>query len=246
MPEDWALIRISPPVRAASPIPVLSLTIDGMLDRIRSGARLVTLGYGNGAYDTAIEHDDCHLISHQALGFRPDDRWLPLGCWIRVGDSGGGVLLIDKNGRPQMIGILTGFTTKAMKVPGPMAFGTNAGNFAPYVDLPVAGNRAVADAPVSRDRPAAHGLTPRIDSWHRAVYSLRRELPDAPESTLRHPVRTGPDRAEDGEEPLLPGAALHRHGLRPTTQRRPAPGDQGRRWLGCRQHRILLHALVER
>ena len=139
VPLDWALIQISPPVRAVAPIPVVSLTIGGMLDRIRGGARLVTLGYGNGAYDTPIEHDECRLVSHQELGFAPDDRWLPLSCFIRIGDSGGGVLLIDKNGRPQMIGILAGFTTKPMKIPGPLAFGTNAGNFAPYVGMPVAG-----------------------------------------------------------------------------------------------------------
>jgi V8-like Glu-specific endopeptidase len=138
VPEDWALIEISPPIRAVPPIPVVSLTIAGMQDRIRSGARLVTLGYGNGAYDTAIEHDECRLLSHQELGFSPDDRWLPLSCFIRIGDSGGGVLLIDKNGRPQMIGIIAGFTTKVMKVPGPLAFGTNAGNFAPYVGMPMA------------------------------------------------------------------------------------------------------------
>lgn len=139
VPLDWALIQISPPVRAVPPIPLVSLSIDAMQTRIRSGARLVALGYGDGAFDSQVEHDDCRLISHQDLGFRPDDRWLPLNCWIRIGDSGGAVLLIDKNGRPQMIGILTGFTTKPMKVPGPFCFGTNAGNFAPYVGMPMAG-----------------------------------------------------------------------------------------------------------
>lgn len=139
VPLDWALIQISPPVRAVAPIPIVSLTIEGMQARIRSGARLIALGYGDGAFDSQVEHDDCRLVTHQELGFRPDDRWLPLNCWIRVGDSGGGVLLIDKNGRPQMIGILAGFTTRPMKVPGPMAFGTNAGNFAPYVGMPMAG-----------------------------------------------------------------------------------------------------------
>jgi V8-like Glu-specific endopeptidase len=139
VPLDWALIQISPPVRAVQPIPIVSLTIGGMQQRIRAGARLVTVGYGDGAYDRPVEHDECRLLSHQELGFQPDDRWLPLSCWIRIGDSGGGVLLVDKNGRPQMIGILAGFTTKPMKIPGPMAFGTNAGNFAPYVGMPVAG-----------------------------------------------------------------------------------------------------------
>jgi hypothetical protein len=138
VPLDWALIRISPPVRAVQPIPVASLTIDGMQTRIRSGARLVAVGYGDGAFDSQVEHDDCRLLSHRDIGFQPDDRWLPLSCWIRIGDSGGGVLLIDKNGHPQMIGIIAGFTTKPMKIPGPMAFGTNAGNFAPYVGAPMA------------------------------------------------------------------------------------------------------------
>lgn len=139
VPLDWALIQISPPIRAVAPIPVVSLTIDGMLDRIQSGAKLVALGYGDGAYDTWVEHDDCRLVSHQELGFRPDDRWLPLSCWIRIGDSGGAVVLVDGGGRPLLVGVVAGFTTKVMKVPGPMAFGTNAGNFAPYVGLPVAG-----------------------------------------------------------------------------------------------------------
>ena len=139
VPLDWALIQISPPVRAVAPIPIVSLTIDGMQARIRSGERLLALGYGDGAFDSQVAHDDCRLVSHQELGFSPDDRWLPLSCWIRVGDSGGGVFLIDKSGRPQMIGILAGFTTRPMKVPGPMAFGTNAGNFAPYVGMPMAG-----------------------------------------------------------------------------------------------------------
>jgi protease YdgD len=139
VPRDWALIQISPPVRAVAPIPVVSLTIAAMLDRIRAGARLVTLGYGNGAYDTPVEHDECRLISHRDLGLSPDDRWLALSCYIRIGDSGGGVLLIDKNGRPQMIGIVAGFTTKVMRVPGPMAFGVNAANFAPDLGIPVAG-----------------------------------------------------------------------------------------------------------
>ncbi len=153
VPVDWALIQISPPVRAVPPIPVVSLTIDGMLDRIRSGAHLVALGYGNGAEDTPVENDACRLVSHQELGFRPDDRWLPLNCWVRVGDSGGGVLLLDRNGRPQMIGIIAGFTTKVMKVPGPMAFGTNAGNFAPFVGLPVAGIALPPSLVAQIDRP---------------------------------------------------------------------------------------------
>ena len=56
-------------------------------------------------------------------------------------------------------------------------------------------------------------------------------------STLRYPVRAGENRAGDGEEPLLSGAALQRRRLsRPFGQRRNAP-RQGRRRLGGAVHR---------
>ena len=54
---------------------------------------------------------------------------------------------------------------------------------------------------------------------------------------LFEPVRIGPVTAP---QPLLPGAALHRHGLRAAASVAPPARDQGRGRLGRRLHRALL------
>ena len=63
----------------------------------------------------------------------------------------------------------------------------------------------------------------------------------AREQQVRRPLRAGPDRSEDAEEPLLPGSPLHR--LRSGEALVPGPPSerQGRRGLGCGLHRVLLH-----
>ena len=53
-----------------------------------------------------------------------------------------------------------------------------------------------------------------------------------PRSEVRHPLRADPDRAEDAEEPLLPGAALHRRGVGEARLPGLSPRDEGRGRLG--------------
>src|SRR5262249_61651923 len=62
----------------------------------------------------------------------------------------------------------------------------------------------------------------------------------APRPPLRHPVRAGENRSEDGEEPLLPGAALHRHGIGLSADPGGHARHEGGRRLGRGEHRILL------
>jgi hypothetical protein len=138
VPVDWALVQISPPVRGVHPIPVAAMSLDQILSRIRSGDRLVTLGYGNGALDVQKEHDECRLLSPGELGLRPDDSWMQLDCVIRIGDSGGAILLLDGGNRPRLVGLLAGFGKKPQTTE-PIAVGVNAANFAPYIGQPVAG-----------------------------------------------------------------------------------------------------------
>ena len=56
----------------------------------------------------------------------------------------------------------------------------------------------------------------------------------------RHPVRAGPDRAEDAAQPLLPGAALHRLRRREAVDAGGVPRHEGRGRLGGGLHRVLL------
>jgi protease YdgD len=141
VPRDWAVIEINPPVRSAQPLPVASLSLDQMLARTASGARVVVAGYG--ASDTLNERDECRLLSQGELGLYPDDSWLQLDCRIQSGDSGGAIVLLD-GGRPWLIGIIAGWGRNP-KLPGrTMALGVNARNFAPYVRSPVAEAGAAA------------------------------------------------------------------------------------------------------
>lgn len=128
--KDWMLVQISPPVTAVQPIAVAGLTIDGMLQLIRSGNRLVVAGYGNGAYDSLKVKDDCRLYSQKELGLYPDDSWLQLDCVLRIGDSGGAIILLDGAGQPALIGLVAGIGKYKTK---PLGLGVNASQLLPHL-----------------------------------------------------------------------------------------------------------------
>jgi len=132
VPNDWALITVSPPVVGVQPLPVASLPISGMLRLVQSGDRLVTAGYGNGAYDELRLHSPCRIIPQSELGMFPDDTMLITSCIFRVGDSGGPILLVDGAGEPALIGIISGFGRKPHSTE-PVGIGVNAGVFLPYI-----------------------------------------------------------------------------------------------------------------
>jgi hypothetical protein len=135
--KDWVVVRISPPVTAVQPIAVARLSIDGMLHMINSGNRLVTAGYGSGPYDELRVHEKCRLLSQKELGLFPDDSWLQLDCVFRVGDSGGGIILLDGASQPALIGIIAGFGRMPRDRTRPLGLGVNASQFLPYLRQPV-------------------------------------------------------------------------------------------------------------
>ncbi len=135
--KDWVLLQISPPVTAVQPIAVARLTIDGMLQLIDSGNRLVTAGYGSGPYDELRVHEKCRLMSQKELGLFPDDSWLQLDCIFRVGDSGGGIILLDGANQPALIGIIAGFGHMPHNKSEPLGLGVNASQFLPLLRQPV-------------------------------------------------------------------------------------------------------------
>lgn len=149
--KDWVVLQISPPVTAVQPIAVARLTIDGMLHMIDSGNRLVTAGYGSGPYDELRVHEKCRLLSQKELGLFPDDNWLQLDCVFRVGDSGGGIILLDGANQPALIGIIAGFGHMPKDKTRPLGLGVNASQFLPYLHTPI------SEAPTASG-PALAGL----------------------------------------------------------------------------------------
>jgi hypothetical protein len=131
--NDWVLVRISPPVTAVQPIAVAGLTIDGMLDLIRSGDRLVVAGYGNGAYDQLKVNERCKLWPQHELGLFPDDTWLQFDCVFRSGDSGGAIILLDGANQPALIGLMTGYGHMPRNKSVPLGLGVNASQFMSYL-----------------------------------------------------------------------------------------------------------------
>jgi protease YdgD len=134
VPNDWMLVQVTPPITAVPPITVARLTIDGMLEMIRDGNRLVVAGYGNGSYDQLKINEKCRLLSQKEIGFFPDDTWLQLDCVIRIGDSGGGIILLDGAGQPALIGLVAGFGSLKTV---PIGLGVNASQFVPYLRQPI-------------------------------------------------------------------------------------------------------------
>ena len=142
--KDWMLVQITPPVTAVQPIAVARLTIDGMLEMIRDGNRLVVAGYGNGVYDQLKINERCLLLSQKALGWFLDDSWLQLDCALRVGDSGGGIILLDGAGQPALVGVVAGIGKYKTK---PLGLGVNASQFARFIRQPLVG--AAPSAPTA-------------------------------------------------------------------------------------------------
>jgi V8-like Glu-specific endopeptidase len=110
--KDWALIEISPAVTSVVPLPLASLTPDEAVGRLARGGTLFTAGYGQGSMNHLKQHTACAIVDDPNIfaGYR--NRLLVTNCIIRIGDSGGPVIVMDDGGRPSFLAIFAGFDTK--------------------------------------------------------------------------------------------------------------------------------------
>ena len=135
-PNDWALMEIAPPVTAVQPVAIASYSTARMLERVAAGDRLFVGGYGNGTNDALHIPGDCRILAHEELKLQLDPRLILTDCVVRVGDSGGPMVLIDRAGKPVLIGVISGFGKHPTKTIS-LGFGANADSFAPLVKGPV-------------------------------------------------------------------------------------------------------------
>jgi protease YdgD len=135
---DWSLVEIDPAVTSVAPLPLLRLSATEMAARIAAGDRLFTAGYGYGAMKALGEHLRCALIPPDAQA-EPiyHDGILVTTCIIRIGDSGGPVVLLDGAGKPWLAGIFAGF---GLGKDTGRSYAVNAGNIVPYLGaVPISG-----------------------------------------------------------------------------------------------------------
>lgn len=110
--KDWALIEISPAVTAVAPVPLVNVTTAEAVDRLQHGDKLFTAGYGKGSMEHLKQHTACSIVDDPNIFASYRNRLLVTNCIIRIGDSGGPVILMDAAGKPSFLGIFAGFDTK--------------------------------------------------------------------------------------------------------------------------------------
>ena len=127
---DWALVDIAPAVTDAVPVPLARLTTDQILARIAAGERLFTAGYGYGGMTALKQHGRCEIVPPKGTSPIYEDGIIITTCIIRVGDSGGPVVLLDAAGNPRLVGIFAGFGLKAQLG---LSYAVNADRVAPHL-----------------------------------------------------------------------------------------------------------------
>jgi protease YdgD len=99
--------------------------------KIAGGARFYSAGYGQGAKDELRTHKDCGPLPPDPGGVTEGALFFATDCIIRLGDSGGPVILIE-GGQPKLIGLIVGFANQ----PGtgePIGIVVSSQAFAPYL-----------------------------------------------------------------------------------------------------------------
>ena len=128
---DWALVRITPPLSGIRPLPLAPLSPAMVRAKIARGARFYSAGYGQGAKDELRTHNGCGLLPPDPNGVTEGALFFATDCIIRLGDSGGPVILIQ-GGQPRLIGLIVGFANQP-KTGEPIGIVVSAKAFAPYL-----------------------------------------------------------------------------------------------------------------
>jgi hypothetical protein len=128
---DWALVRISPAISKVGPIAVAPISASMARAEIAKGALFYSAGFGQGAKDQLRPHERCGLLPPDPNGVTEGELFFATSCIIRLGDSGGPVMLIE-GGRPKLIGLIVGFAQNP-RTGESIGIVVAAKAFAPYI-----------------------------------------------------------------------------------------------------------------
>ena len=110
---DWAVLRLTAPVANVAPIPVEPVALAEIDRRVQAGDVLSNFGYGS--YGITISrrlhrNEGCTLVpGWRELTQDSDDRLVITTCPVIKGDSGGPILLTDKEEHRQLIAVVSGY-----------------------------------------------------------------------------------------------------------------------------------------
>jgi len=142
---DWALVRITPPLSGIRPLPLAPLSPAMVRAEIAKGARFYSAGYGQGAKDELRTHNGCGPLPPDPNGVTEGALFFATDCIIRLGDSGGPVILIQ-SGQPRLIGLIVGFANQP-KTGEPIGIVVSAKAFAQYLGADIVSQLFPIDPP---------------------------------------------------------------------------------------------------
>jgi V8-like Glu-specific endopeptidase len=128
---DWALVRIAPAIKNVRPLALAPLSPAMVRAEIARGARFYSAGYGQGAKDELRAHNGCGPLPPDPNGVTEGELFFATDCVIRLGDSGGPVVLLQ-GGQPKLIGLIVGFANEP-KTGDTIGIVVSAKAFAPYL-----------------------------------------------------------------------------------------------------------------
>ncbi len=108
--DDWATLRISPPISFIEPMKIEKLNVDGIAARIKKGAKLSHAGYGvYGAFTgkRLQVRDNCYLVTDAEKMLKVTHDVIVNRCEVIPGDSGGPIMLTGSDGDRVIVGVVT-------------------------------------------------------------------------------------------------------------------------------------------
>lgn len=134
--QDWGLVKIAPAITTyITPITIADLGADDVAKRMDSGAALSNAGYGVYGIMTGKrlhQHENCKLVRDSAANRELGVKVIVVDCPVIKGDSGGPILLTEKDGTRRLIGVISGYSrsdTGEFEV----SYGASAASFAAKV-----------------------------------------------------------------------------------------------------------------
>jgi protease YdgD len=129
--EDWGVVKIAPAITGVKPIGVASFGADEITKKLGAGATLSNAGYG--VYGIMVgkrlhQHDDCKLVGEWASILALGSNVIISSCPVIQGDSGGPIMLTEKDGTRSLVGVISGYW-RSKDGKDQVSFGASAANF---------------------------------------------------------------------------------------------------------------------
>ena len=110
--DDWAALRVSPPIDFVPALKVEKINVDGIYKRMGKGATLSHAGYGvYGAFSgkRLQMRENCKLIRDAEEILETGHDVIVNSCDVIPGDSGGPIVLTEPGGEHLVVGVVTNF-----------------------------------------------------------------------------------------------------------------------------------------